>query len=743
MFFACYSIPYIESADKDGIIKGMNFSLQTQIHRNRRLVKCAFAVIALFSAYFFAPLSPAQATYASPVPTSFAAKTAAATTVSAQFLAPQKLSLSGTEFALSTATPSIPQTGTFNWLVAVKPSSTAKSAQIRFEVRRDSGSLVYRRTRYLNNLNKKTEKKKAPKSYFEAFNRDLTGLALYEGTYTIAVEVTVSNGTDRETASLYSTQYIYDEAREPTKWACALHFTSMPLRNAQGIFVVDPSEGTPEAQRQALSRLAALAATNKNAHITLFISPLLLEDFTAIAKGYSLKVPNATQTQAVAPKTLIPQRYAETLTALSNAVAAGQLSLGVVGYSDPNLTKISQAHMAGDIALQYNRARSSLTPLAQNNAESFETSYTAPLGTRLSKDALAGLTKAGVSGIIISDKALKNSEHTVGKVSSKLTGFVSDNSLSDMLTSNESTSISEAFFNAYQSGDGSDPLITHSVISSEEDASRVITNLELLYAQPWLAPASLTELASAKKMAELTLKTPSKTSQTTIEKAIYKARRACEGLVYALNEDVKAIKAREDSLISEFGAPVTSAQKSLADELRNNYTQEAQQAADNVFKDISVKVASVTLSGREGKVPVTIKNGTKEEVRVLLTYKTSNGMNLDTKKQQIITLPPHETFLEPTVSMRNASRGKLDLTLTAADYTICEKTVKISASYIDTIVIVVIVVVIGIALLLFIYRRVTTSDVEVNLFTSEDADEFKSEHTNDTTNEDTTAKTTD
>lgn len=677
---------------------------------------------------------------------SFAAKPTATTTAAStnsRFMAPQTLSLSGTQFTLSTASPTIPESGAFNWLVSVKPSRVAKTAQIRFEVRRDSGTLVYRRTRYLNDLNKKTSKKEAQKTYFETFNRDLTGLSLFEGTYTIAVEVTVSNGTDRETASLYSYQYVYDDTQEPTKWACALHFTSMPLRDTKGMFVVDPSQGTPEAQRQALSRIVTLASTNRNAHITLFVSPLLLEDFTAISKGYSLKLPNATQTQTVAANSIVPQRYLETLTSLSSALAAGQLSLGVVGYSDPNLTKVSQAKMDSDIELQYSRALSTLSPLAQQNAASLESSLTAPLGTRFSSQAMSNLAKAHIDSIIVSDKAVTSSRHPVGKINEDMLGYVSDTSLSKILTSKESTAVTDAFFGEHQSNTNSNLIITQSVIANEQDALRLANNLDLLSAQPWLAPTSFSALNSTKKLAPIQLKKPLTSKQTASEKSIYLTRRACEGLVFALSEDIVAIKAREDSLISEFGAPLTSAQKALAEDLRRDYAQNAQHTADSIFKKVTVKVASVTLSGREGKVPITIKNGNKDEVRILLTYKTSNGMSLDAKKHQLITLPPHETFLEPTVSMFNTSRGKLNLTLTAADYTICEKTVKISASYIDTIVIVVIVVVIGIVLLLFIYRRVTMSDSEVNLFSHEDNDSTSHAHESDDAKETTTQRPTD
>lgn len=700
----------------------MNIRSMTQNRGKRIIIVCALALL-ICGAVACSCVQIAQAAS----PSALVAQpnfSAAATTVrstTAAALMPQNIKLSGTDFRLSTATPSISQTGSFNWLVTMRPSSSAKTAQIRFEVLRESGTLVYRRTRYINNINSEKKGEAQKKVYSESFERDLNGLSMYEGTYTIAVQVTVSNGTDRETASLYSYQYIYDAARKPVTWACALHFTSMPLRNADGIFVIDPAQGTPEAQRQALARIAALATAHKNSRITLYVSPLLLEDFIAISKGYALKLPSAATQQTVSANQAVPQRYASTLTSLSNALASGALTMGIVGYSDPNFTRLSQAHMTDDIPLQYARALSTVSPLIQQNKQSLEASITAPLGTTFAKSSLDALTHSEVSGVIVSDKAVKKVA-TVGKIEDKLTGYVANSTLSDVLISEESTAVTDAFF-AHVQKNPLNSIITNSVVSNEAQAQRVVKNVELLYAQPWLNPTAISALPHSKKLPTLSLKSVAKKAPTKSEKAIYNARRASEGLVYALSEDVVAIKAREASLIAEFGAPLNAAQKALGKELRLSYADKAEHTAQTIFKNVSVKVASVTLSGREGKVPITIKNGNKTEVRALLTYKTSRGMTLDTQRKEILGLPPQETFLEPTVSMQNAARGNLNLTLAAGNYTICEKTVNISASYIDTIVIVVIVVVIGIALLLFIYRRVTTSDVEVNLFTREESEQ--------------------
>lgn len=652
-----------------------------------------------------------------------------ATGVGAAPVANQSLALSGTTFSLSTATPSIPLSGSFNWTVTMRPARSVKSAQIRFEVRRPSGALVYQRTRYLNDLaqtttasSKATKPTKEKTVYEENFTRELNGLSLTPGIYEIGAQVTVSGDTERETATLNSEQYIYDSTVQATKWLCAVHFTSMPLRNEKGVFIVDPSKGTPEAQRQALSRIANLAVAQPSKPILLYLPPLLLEDFTAASKGYTLKTPGALTTQKVGPTSTTAQLYATTLNDLTRALSQGSLRLGIVGFSDPDLAKLSTAKLESDIAEQYNRSLSTLAPLIKQAKESVETSITAPLGVSLTQSTLRELETINMKGVFVSDTMLRPSA-SVGHLSNTMTGYVVNSSLSSQLTSQETTSVSDAFFERMlKESDDDFTIVTNSLVSTEAQAQKVASSLETLFAQPWLTVADAHAVANGRTLKPLVFKSP-KTTIYTHAPDIVKARQASKGMLAAFGENVAAIDVRENSLIAEFGAPLSEAQESFGNDQRAAYAKEALNTASSVFKKISVKASSVTLSGRKGKVPISIKNETGFDTNVTLDYRPTHGLNLEGEHQILFTLPQRETFLEPNVSMQNATHGKLAVTISAGGYPICEKTVNISASYIDTIVIVVIVVVIGIALLLFIYRRVSTSDMEVNLFTGEDEED--------------------
>ncbi|MBK5211948.1 MAG: hypothetical protein JJE36_06545 [Coriobacteriia bacterium] len=620
------------------------------------------------------------------------------------------LVLSDASFDLSTQSPSIPETGSFNWTVVAKPTKKITSMQIHFNVLRDNGTLVFRRTRYINIV--ASAKKK---QYTEEFQRTLEGLSMTEGVYRIAVEVTASTATSRETASLYGTQYIYNENNEPLDLACAVHFTSTPLRNPDGTFAVDPSTGTPEAQRQAVGRLLLLGSNNSNTRFTLSLSPLLLEDWEAIGNGYTLKNTNGTKA-VFAQNSQTAENYAATLTSLRMALDSGTVTIGMLGYSDPDVSSLTDIGLIRDIPLQYGQATSTLSPLSKN-VSSFETSVTAPLGQKINSTTLDELKNAKQIATVVDENAVTNKPDTIGRFSNNLIGLVADGDMSTKIVSKETIDVVGAIFEKY-STENRKILIIHGVVSNETQAAQVVDNIGLLLEQPWIKFATLGDITpkSTDKLPKLKLIEKKKIEPTSTDRAIKAARKQSEGLIFALSESVESLNARQDSLIAENGSSLVESGQTLKQSLRLAYAEKAQKTANDIFSKITLKVSPVTLSGNKGSVPITINNDTTKEVRVTLTYGAERNMTINAKKKQVITLPPKETFVEPDVTIQNAVSAPLTIKLTAGNYAICEKSVDISASYIDTIVIVVIVVLAGLGLVAFIYKRVKKADPEKDLF---------------------------
>jgi len=620
------------------------------------------------------------------------------------------LVLSDTSFDLSTQSPSIPENGSFDWTMVAKPTKNITSMQIRFDVLRDNGTLVFRRTRYINIADPKKAKR-----YTEEFQRTLEGLSMTEGVYRIAVEVTASTATSRETATLYSTQYIYDENSKRLDLACAIHFTSTPLRNPDGTFAVDPSTGTPEAQRQAIARLLFFGSTDSNARFTLYLSPLLLEDWEAIGGGYTLKNANGTKV-IVTQNSPSAKNYAATLASLQAALDSGTVTIGILGYSDPDVSSLTDLGLARDIPLQYGQATSVLSPLTKNTS-SFETSVTAPLGRNIDETALDQLKNAKQIAAVVDENAVTNKPDTIGRFSNGLIGLVADRDMSTKIVSKETTDVVNTIFEKY-STENRKTLITHCVISNETQAAQVVDNIALLLEQPWITFATLGDITPRRtdKLPELKLTGKKKIALTSAGRSIKTARNKSEGLIFALSENVESLDARRDSLIAENGTSLLASGRTLDQSLRLAYAEKARNTANDVFSKITLKVSPVTLSGNKGSVPITIKNATTKEVRVTLAYAVKRGMAIDAKKKRVITLPPKETFLEPDVTIQNTVSSPLTIKLTAGKYTVCEETVKISASYIDTIVIVVIVVLAGLGLVAFIYKRVKKADPGKDLF---------------------------
>lgn len=711
-------------ARQDVIMNGMN----RRFSCIRTLIGAAFCCVLVAL-----PLVAGAATLR---PTTTSTTNAAATS--------STVSLAGSTFTLSTNTPTISEYGAFDWSLRLSPSKALTSAVVRFDVVRDGGALVYRRTRYFNSI----DAKKKP-LIAEQFTRALAGLGMYEGRYRIEVTVTGVTKNGRETAVLTGDQYIYNEERRALRAINTVHYTAPPLRNTKGVFVDDPAGGLSEAQRSSIDTLASLALTNSRMHLTLFISPLLLEDWEAIAKGYQYL---GIGDQKIPGETAVSTRYSVTLDRLKNAIAGGRLTVGTTGFSDPNLTKLSQAGLTDDIPIQYERGLSTLNNLRNTASKetslntSIETSLTAPLGTAFESSTFTQLKNAGVNSVIVPRTAVTAQKTNRGRTENGMTVLIADDELSRSITSQNATSFAETAFARYRKQSLTDaagekrsaadtPVVAATVLTAQE-ARNIATNLTFLAAQGWVenaAPSALIPRTTEGKnrLNTLTLSSVPLQEPSKKERKIYRARRAAEGLIFALDENVTALDAREDSLIAESGAPIDKGGNEAV-ALKADYAAKAQKAANNVFDKVTVKIASVTLSGSSGEMPITIRNGTKAEVRVVLHYKTSSKMDIDAKTTQTIALPPQETFLEPKVSMRGSSGAPLTVSLSAGNYRICGKTVKISASFLDNIAIVVIVMLSGLALLVFIYRKVKGADPDKNLF---DNHESSSERTHDKADE--------
>jgi hypothetical protein len=139
------------------------------------------------------------------------------------------------------------------------------------------------------------------------------------------------------------------------------------------------------------------------------------------------------------------------------------------------------------------------------------------------------------------------------------------------------------------------------------------------------------------------------------------------------------------------------------------FAQAATKTGSAVFSKIHVSASPVTLAGSTGDVPVNIQNGTQKTLSVVVTTKTSGGIDVVGSRSIPTRLAPRETFVQIPVDMNSALNGKLTVEVMSGPLVISRQTVTVRRSYLDRLALIAgIVIVLG-GMLAFIVRRVATA----------------------------------
>jgi len=134
-------------------------------------------------------------------------------------------------------------------------------------------------------------------------------------------------------------------------------------------------------------------------------------------------------------------------------------------------------------------------------------------------------------------------------------------------------------------------------------------------------------------------------------------------------------------------------------------SQQVNDYVDYWFDGITLEVQSMNFSGSGGLLPITVENNSGHTFYLTVRYISPGQSIIVYPEYTNQAFPQGETFLEPTVELRNIVSGPVDVQLWAGDYLITEESVRVSATYVDRIVIIVLVVLAGAGLAFFIWKR--------------------------------------
>ena len=703
-----------------------------------------------------------------------------------------RANIAGTVVTLSAAKPAIPlSSGTIDYTVGVTPSDSAQSMRIQFSVYNPSGVLIHQRTRFVNDIQRQAEAAAEARAsdatdslpasaplINERFDRELSDLSASAGVCTVRVDVVISSAASRDEGQLSDLLTVFDSSASAAQLAPVLRVSAAPLRDPAGTFTTDPASAEQTRLRANLQAVLRWLADTPSAHLTLAISPLLVDEWRDAADGYEVPAaatssgasqlngnpatgastlalpdegargddpgelpPDEPATTPVDATSPAAQSCAATIAEIERAVQSGRLTVTAQGYADPSITELSTTERTGDIAAQYERGATALNGL-------LTPMVTAPIATTLSRTAVSQLAATGVEVVILPDTAIAvegNSPVSVGIVEtqpSRLVALVGSSAVTRLLTADSDTS--HLLAHAYGLLRPQSVSATIIDLSAQpEGAARLLSTLGALAGQEWVTlvgPRTASASAAGTNTPQLLLAplVPPTGPPASAEhrEAVATGRDASTAYIAIAPQSGAAAAAYQSGLVAQNGTPAAATQSSsalnqqsptavaqqpsgspsAADAARLEHATFAANTAQAVFDAISIDAQSVTLPSAEGPIPITINNGTSEILTLDLTLQPSEGLSVvGQDPTRLLELPPQETFLNPTIRLNNIPAGELTIQLAAGEYTIAEKTIDVSASYIETVATIAVVAIVGVALVAYIWRRSNRAPADTSI----------------------------
>lgn len=605
-----------------------------------------------------------------------------------------------TRVALRQPVPFVSSTDTMAVDFSARVTTLTPYVEVRLRVRRPSGRLIYQKTEVRADVE--------PGKLIVPFARSLADLEVSPGRYPLEVRV---RATGMEPTETVGRLLVYDPGGPVLPLAVVVRLSSSPGFDAAGRFVSDPGLAT-RARDEALALTDALTRIT-GARISLAAPPALLDEWYRVASGYHTTGPEGVG--EVLESEPVPRSYALLLESLRRTLVTRRAELLDVPYSDPDLGGLQNMRALGDLETQYAQGVSATL----GSLRTAPSSGTAVLGDAVPRAAVPALAAAGIDSVLVGPAGLRSGDETPASGAwrvreSTLTALVTDPGASLALASGGSR-LADRVFHLAVSGETSGPVVAVVTLGPgmSADAADVRAALFACSRVPWVRLVTVSEAARLPRLGTLSL--PARVSAGRSAPPGYwadvaEARRFARALEAAAGpEDADAEAARIAVLLAEsrcWAGPDES--WSLADRGRA-FASAASRTARTVLSGISVQAQDVTLSGRRGKLPVVVRNGSGRVLHVTVQVAPLRPSAVRATSVSV-ALPPDETYVTAPVHLGESISEPLGVTVLAGDVPVARTTVTVSASYIDQLALLGSVALVLSGMLVFIRRRMRAAE---------------------------------
>jgi hypothetical protein len=595
----------------------------------------------------------------------------------------------------------VPVEGTITAGVLAEMPGPVRDLEVRFRIRRPSGKLLFQRTTSRSDLPSGTAFVQYPKS--------IEGLDLREGRYVIEARVTADS---LPVVELRDRVFIVKPGSQPVPVVLVPRVDAAPGFAPDGRFIVDPARST--RTRDRINGLVQLMNRQPRLSASLAIPPIVLDEWRRVQAGYETTGPAGSR--RTAKDSPLANTYVATTRSLRSTLAKGRLELVDVPFAEPDMAGLQSIGGLPDLAAHYALSAS----IYQVSLAATPTAFTAISGDSISTVSAPYLVRQALRGVLLKPSSIVTTAPVTPSGVYALRGtplraLVIDERAAQLLNTRAASPdqvLDRVLSRLTTDTVEGQPLVLPVALDTgrPDDTARLEAFVGLASASGWIRFMKATDAIRLSPSATADLRErphPGPPAPAGYWSTVSEGRRYAEAFVAAAGDaDTDADSAQYAALVSESRCWAGRDNRWTGAASGRAFATAASIRSRAVLSKITISSQSLTLSGSEGGVPLSIKNDSGKTLSVVVVGRGSYtsfpaGQRIKT------TLRPSDNFLTVPVTLGGgAMSDRLTFTLSAATVPLASTVVELRASYLDRIVLVATVAIVLAGLLVYIRRKV-------------------------------------
>lgn len=609
--------------------------------------------------------------------------------------------------SLETSSPVVAVDTTISAALRAEVAAPVRELEVRFRIRRPNGKLLFQKTQTLSDV--------ATGTVVVPYAKSIEDLSLRQGRY--AIEVHVVAGRLPE-VDLNDNVYVVKADAKPIPVVLVARVRAEPSFEPGGAFLTDPAKAT--RTRDRLDGLLRIMGRQPKMTAALAMPPILLDEWRQVAAGY--ETTGAAGHRTIPRNATATAEYTAVTSSLRTALGRGRLELADVPFAEPDLAGLQSIGALADLEAHHARA----STIYQVSLATTPTAFTAIRGDSISSVTAPYLVKLGAAGVLLNPASVVTSVPVAPTGLYALRGttlhaLVLDDAGAQLLNAQAASAdeLLDHVLSRLVSETGPEQPVVLPVeldTGQPDDLARLEAFVARAASSGWIRFLLPTEALDLAPLTTADLKErphPGPPAPKGYWDAVSSARRGADAFIRAVGDrDADADAAQWAALIAESRSWEGTGHDWKDASRGGTFAAASSARSKAVLSKLAISSEKVTLSGSEGKIPLTIRNNSGKTLSVTIT---ASGRNATFPSGATVktTLRPADNYVVVPVALGGgAMSDRLGFSVDSGSMSLASTVVEVRASYLDRIVLVATVAIVLLGLLVYIRRKVQRAEAD-------------------------------